>query len=201
MTYWTRSILSFITFNLGWWLCALGASHGYPLLGPALLPLWIGLHLWYSPFALGEIFFLGVLGLVGFLLDTLLIRCGLFAVIPESSFAPGWLMGMWLLFGQTFEGMLALRKHLWWLCLSAALTGPLSYYAGETMNILIYQRPLWIVLLIHGLIWAVLTPVLFSCRDGSLWLASRWSRTVRDSTARPEAAEAATHSAAAPADP
>lgn len=179
-----RTLLGFITFNIGWWACALGAARGMPWLGPAVTPLFIGVHLYFSPTAKGEAIFFSLLALVGFALDTALIQFGLFTMTPVSFFAPAWLVSMWLLMGMTFESMLMLRRKPLLLALSGAVSGPLSYYFGEALKVLEYQRPLWLALAIHAVIWIAITPILFMIRDYSLRLAigraTVWGRAGRN---------------------
>jgi hypothetical protein len=170
MNYAARTMLSFFSFNMGWWACALGTSHSLPWLGPALLPLFLGLHLYYSPVPKGEFLFLAILGVLGFAIDSILLRLGLFTLVPLSLYAPLWLVAMWILLGQTYESMLMMRKNKYLLCLSGGLSGPLSYYCFEALGILSYARPLWLMLTLHGMLWAVLTPVLFLVRDSTLHL-------------------------------
>lgn len=157
--------MSFFCFNLGWWACALGASHGHPWIGPLLAPLWVGLHIFYSPYPRGETVFLIFLCFFGFAVDTVLIHLGLFAPRPMELFAPLWLVTMWVLLGMTFESMRMMKKNRWLLCLSGAVSGPLSYYCTEAVNILHYARPLWFSLAVHALFWAALTPALLKLRD------------------------------------
>jgi hypothetical protein len=112
VSFFGRSAISFVSFNLGWWACALGSKHGYPWLGPALLPIWVALHLRLSPTPKGEGVFLVALTALGFLIDTALIKLELFTVNPVSMLAPLWLVSMWTLLGLTFEGMLVWRQKL-----------------------------------------------------------------------------------------
>jgi len=179
-TFAGRTALSFLSFNLGWWACAFGAMKGYPWVGPALLPLWVGLHLYLSPTPLGELLFFLILCPVGFLIDTALIKSGLFTMAGAESYAPLWLVAMWILLGLTYESMLALRQRTWLLLLSGAVYGPLTYVWCEAVHLLAYSKPMWGSLLIHGVLWAALTPVLFKLRDLSLMA----------SLGRPEAASA-----------
>ena len=165
MTYGARTISNLLLFNLGWWACAVGASQGHAGLGLIPIPFILGIHLRSAPVWRGELVFLIALAIVGFAVDTVLIQAHLFELRSGYPVAAGWIVGMWILFGQTFESMLALRRRLWLLCGAAAMTGPLSYYAGESLNLLTYARPLAVSLLLHGLLWALLIPALFKMRD------------------------------------
>ncbi|NJL24985.1 MAG: DUF2878 domain-containing protein [Calothrix sp. SM1_5_4] len=168
-----RTLISFLSFNIGWWVCAVGASYGYPWAGPALTPLLLGLHLYLSPTPRGEALFIASCGGAGFLFDTLLLRAGLFTTIPDAQWAPAWIVAMWMLLGLTYESMLMVRKTPRLLFLMGAISGPMSYFAGEALNILSYTRPLWLSLPVHGLIWGALTIMLFIFRDWSLRVTVR----------------------------
>lgn len=161
-----RAGLSFFSYNTGWWACAFGVSYGYPWLGPALLPLWLGLHIRFSPTPKGEFLFFVHLATIGFLFDSALIHFGLFSIPGVASiWAPAWLTAMWILLGFTFESLLAWRPKRWAFLTIGAVSGPLTYIWCDAIGILHYTPPLWLAVLIHGLIWAVLTPVLFRVRD------------------------------------
>lgn len=134
-------------------------------IGPASMPVWVGLHLYFTPVRKGETYFLVAIGLLGFAFDTLLIRLGLFQIHPETTFAPAWLVCMWILLGITFESMLLVRRRLLFVCLAGVMSGPVSYLFAQAVNILIYAEPKWLMLSIHGLIWAALMPALFKMRD------------------------------------
>lgn len=170
-----RTGLSFFSYNFGWWVCAFGVNYNYPWLGPALLPVWVGLHLYFSPTPWGELLFFTILAALGFAIDSGLMQLGLFSV-KDTLWAPMWLVAMWLLLGFTFESMLAWRQKKWVFLLIGAVSGPLTYIWCDAIKILEYARPLWAAILVHGVIWLVLTPVLFKIRDWSLILTSITSR-------------------------
>lgn len=177
LNYAGRTLLSFVTFNLGWWACALGPKYGYAWAGPALMPIWVGLHLYYSPTKLGEGLFLGALAIVGFAVDSVLIYSGIFHIIPESAFSPAWLVSMWVLLGITFESMLTMRRSLILVCLMGVLSGPLSYTFAQAVEILDYKDPEWLSMVLHGALWAGLMPMLFLLRDQCLRLSLRHQPT------------------------
>lgn len=170
-----RTLISNAAFYAGWWACAGGARFGYFWIGPLLTPLLIALHVYLSPTPKGDLAFCGFLAIFGFCLDTLLIKSGLFSIEPAQAFAPIWLICMWILMGMTFESMLVLRQKLWLNMLLGGLLGPLSYLWSESFHILTYQRPLWLALLVHATIWAILTPLLFPVRDVVLRMSLRRS--------------------------
>lgn len=160
-----RRLVSFMTFNLGWWACAWGAAGGYWWVGPALTPAWVALNLAQSRARLGEAAFLAFLGVFGFAFDTLLIYLRLFDAGPDAVMTPLWLVSMWILIGFTFEQIAPMRRRWSTLFLVGVLTGPLSYYWAEALDLVHYSRPLWFALAVHSLVWAGLMLLLFNVRD------------------------------------
>lgn len=176
LTYGNRSLLNFASFNLGWWACAIGPRYDMAWLGPSTMPLWIGLHIYFSPTKLGEVIFLSLLAALGFLIDSGLIVAGIFKIVPEVPFTPAWLVCMWILLGLTFESMLVMRRSLWLVALMGVLSGPLSYLFAQAVNILTYMEPAWLTMSLHGALWAVLMPILFWLRDNSIRWSLNWGR-------------------------
>lgn len=173
-----RSTLSFISYNLGWWVCAIGVMKGQPWLGPALMPLWLGLHFYFSPTASGDAAFFVVLCAFGFAVDSLLLNFNLFT-IGSATLAPLWLVSMWVLLGLNFESMLVWRDRRWAFLAVGAVTGPLTYIWCDAIQILAYFRPLWLAIPLHILLWAGLTPLLFWFRERILSAILRAQREVR----------------------
>lgn len=173
-----RHVVSFLTFNIGWWVCFLGAKYGAPWAGPIYAIVAIALHLKIFPNPRGELLFIFAMTVLGAGTDSLLMHLGLFELRPEPvSIAPPWLIAMWTLFAMTMESMEPLRAR-WWILLSVSfVTGPVSYFAGEAMERLVYHRPLALSLLIHGLIWAALMPLLFVLHDRCLTWTEKPSRS------------------------
>jgi hypothetical protein len=157
--------MSLVLFYFGWWACAIGAIKGIPWLGPALIPVAVGLHLLLSPLRAGEIRFVILLAFAGTLIDTVLINLHLFTITSGERFAPQWLLAMWVLLGITYESMLGMRRNPWLLRIVGGLTGPLTYVWCEGVDLLEYGRPVWLTISIHGLLWAGLTPTIFQLRD------------------------------------
>lgn len=171
-----RTMISTVLFYAGWWACAGGARFGYFWIGPVFTPPLIALHAYLSPLPKGELAFCGFLALFGFIFDSTLIQLNLFTIEPPQPYAPFWLICMWVLMGMTFEGMQTLRRRPWLNMLIGGLLGPLSYLWSESFHILSYRRPIWLALLVHAVIWAILTPVLFSARDAFLRMSLRFRR-------------------------
>jgi hypothetical protein len=162
----SRTLLGFFSFYVGWWACALGPVYGYPWLGPVILVPLIAIHLYVSPVRKGEALFLLLLGMMGWAIDSLWIQLSLLTL--EGEFAPGWLVGMWILLGMNFEGLLVMRKSRWLIALSGLVSGPLSYFFAQAMGILKYSEPTFWNMSMHAVFWMALMPRLFELRDWCL---------------------------------
>ena len=161
-----RNLVSFVSFNLGWWVCFLGPKYGYPLAGPIYAIGAVALHLRIFPNPKGEALYLLAMTVIGAGIDSLLMHFGVFQLLPVPvSIAPLWLIAMWTLFATSMESMEPLRRNRWVFIVISAITGPFSYFCGEALGRLQYNRPLWIFLTIHGLLWAILMPALYVLRD------------------------------------
>jgi len=168
LNYAGRTLLSFVSFNLGWWACALGPVYGFAWLGPVLLPVWVGLHLYVSPTPRGEALFLALLAAAGFFIDSLFLRLDVFQIGVSVQWTPPWLVSMWVLLGLTFESMLIMRRHPALIYLMGVMSGPLSYFFAEAVDVLRYAQPNWLSMGVHGLFWAGLMPLLFMLREWSI---------------------------------
>src|SRR5690606_906100 len=134
--------------------------------GPVLLPFWVGIHLVFvARFPTAKFIFLAALAAMGWVVDSALIQFGLFTLPNNASFAPLWLVSMWVVLVLTSESLLRWRKNLLLFMAIGAVSGPLAYVWCEAVEIMNYARPLPLSLALHGVIWALLTPTLFYWRD------------------------------------
>lgn len=158
----------FLLFNGGWWLVAFAAWKGWPWLSLAPMPILIAFHVWPMTHRVGELIFLSALAFVGFMVDSTFIKLGLFSIADGSTLSPAWLVCMWVLLGFTVASQTHLRSRAGTLILLGGLTGPLTYVWCEGLHLLHYSKPFWAVLLTHGVLWALMTPMIFEIRDFAL---------------------------------
>lgn len=160
-----RNPLNFVAFQAAWFACALSTARGIPLVGVGILGLLVVLHLILSPDRKSETLLLGVVALLGGVLDTALWRFGL-ALTPVEAIAPGlapfWFAALYANFATT------LRHSLAWLgprpalaSLLGAAGGPLTYQAGARLGALQLVEPAGRSLLILAVVWALVTPGFF----------------------------------------
>ena len=155
-------LANFLLYQLAWFACVMGAGAGQPWIGVGTALLVIALHLGLSHSPDSELKIILLTGLIGGLWEGLIVSQGwvLYAGGSSTNFPPAWIVALWLAFATTFN--VSLR----WLQgrhgLSAVLGligGPLAWFAGSRMGAL--ELPdLKLDLLVIGLGWAVLMPVL-----------------------------------------
>ena len=163
-------ILNFILFQVGWFACILGASHGYAWAGPVYVIGFLLLHLrshhswqWEWPLLAAGL-------LVGFLFDTLMIILGIHQ--PMRAWLPAplttvWLLAMWMNFVITLNVSLrTFQQHLFLAAVFGALAGPAAYYGGQKLGAIQIQDPLFIHLFVLAAGWMLVTPAL-------LWIAKK----------------------------
>jgi len=148
-----------LAHQAGWWACVLWMGW----LGPALMGVFILIHLWIVrrqwKTELGLIVLSTVLGIA---LDNTLAAVGAVTYVGELCIgsAPLWLVAIWAGFGATLRHSQAifvqsLRNAL----LTGVLGGPLAYMGGGKLERITVNGPtgwLWI-----GLVWGVVLAVLY----------------------------------------
>jgi hypothetical protein len=146
-------IVNGVLFQLAWLGCVLGGS----LLAVPVTALVIVNHLRFVADSRGEVIFLIQVLIIGFLCDMALVNAGVLAT--GQLLPPLWLTCLWLLFGSTVGYALQLFHGRLLLCIAGgAVFAPLSYYGGARLAAVPLLEPIWLSLLIIGLIWAVVFP-------------------------------------------
>lgn len=159
-----QAYIQLLNFNLGWWAVAWAAAEGHVWLSLMVLPVSGLIHLWETPNRPAELTFYFVSAIFGFLVDSLLLHLNLFTLSTGSLWTPPWLVAMWVLLAFTMESFKAFENRPEWLWVIGGLTGPLTYIWCQSLNLLNYGEYFWPKLIVHGLIWAALTPFLLYSR-------------------------------------
>lgn len=157
------ALINFIAFQAGWFAAVLGAANGMPWAGPVVIAAVIALHLFLVDRPRPELTLILVCGLIGAVMDSLLVAAGLVRY-PTGSvvdfLAPYWIVAMWMLFATTLNmslGWLKPRKFVG--ALFGLIGGPLAYYTGFKLGgIEFVNFELAIVAL--GIVWGASVPVL-----------------------------------------
>jgi hypothetical protein len=181
------TIVNILSFCAAWLACFFGAADGQFWFGPVVAMALLMLHLVLRPDNLAvEMRLIVAAGVLGSAVDTGLALSGYVsfathAILPWM--CPPWMVAVWMVFGST------LRTSLDWLgsryvlaALFGVLGGPLSYAYGARIGALQLSPPAAAGLLVIGVTWALVVPLL-------LWLANGSAvEEVSDRQAEPAAA-------------
>lgn len=150
---------NFVQFQLGWFALVLGPAWGEPSAGMALAAVLVLIHLgWFAP---GEWRLFAVIGVLGWLWETVLYHSGLllYASYGEGMLlAPPWMALLWLNFATTLNHSLSWLKGEWsWAVVFGASGGPLAFWGGAKLGAITFVDELQ-ALLVLAAAWAVLMP-------------------------------------------
>lgn len=162
-----KKVFNAALFQLGWFTCVLGGNSAWLLVALAILLVHLRLvgHRHSEGRLLMTVFALGCV------LDSALIKFGVFDFGEVGRVIPLWLALLWALLGTTLNHCLAWTARPWWLAsLLGAIGGPLSYVAGAHLTNVQLPLGLWPSVAILGVIWAVVFPLLH-------WLAAYFRGT------------------------
>lgn len=147
--------LNALLFQVGWFVCVLERG----LLALAATALILGMHLFRHREQPREWLCIAVIAFIGVLQDFLLIQLNVLQ-FDGQPVPPLWLVAIWLLFASTLNHSLKWLQQRWWLAaLLGAISGPLSYLAGERLGALTLNKELLPVL---GIAWGMCLPMLFA---------------------------------------
>lgn len=156
--------INFLCFQVAWFACVLGAAHGLPALGPAVVAVWVTVHLSLSRSRRAELRVLLGAGLVGFLADSVLALSG--RIDFETGVAawwpvPLWMVALWVNLATTLGASLSfLRDRFLLAVLLGAIGGPLAYLAGDRLGALRLGDPQVASIVAVGVEWAAAMPLL-----------------------------------------
>lgn len=152
-----------VIFQCAWFAGVLGAAHQRPLFGTACVLAAIAWHLAVSARPLQEARLIAVVCLIGFVVESAIVRQGHVAYPsgqPIASLAPYWIVALWGLLAIALNvTMRWLRGRLLLAAVLGAVLGPLSFSSGARLGGAQLLHPTG-ALLTLALVWAVLMPVL-----------------------------------------
>ncbi len=154
--------------QLGWFACVLGATGSHPWVGPCVVLATLTVHVGMrAPGArAAEIFVLAASALLGFAVDTVLLRCGVIAR-ADTAVSPPWLIALWpnAAAATAAGGSLAFLSNRPWLaaCLGG-VAGAVAYGAGSRMGAIGLGESSWRSLGVIGVAWACVLPIFFWLR-------------------------------------
>ncbi len=157
--------LNLIGWNAGWFACVLGARAGAPAWGPGVVGAWL---LWdwnrQGRRARDGCFLLAV-GVVGYLMDSLLVLAGAIRFHPgslsEGGSIPLWMIALWLNLAGTFNGFLDWLRGRYLLgSVLGIAAGPLAYGGGARLGAIRWGEPFALSIAAIALEWALALPLL-----------------------------------------
>jgi hypothetical protein len=165
-----KQAINFILFQMGWFVCVLGAANNLAWLGPVTVLAIVIIHLVLSLRPSAELKLVLSAMALGAVTDSLLLASGWLSYPVGSlagSFAPFWIVAMWALFATTLNvTMRWLKGRLVLAALMGAIGGPLSYYGGQKLGAMIFIAPVQ-ALTALAIAWAIAMPLL-------VWLSNRF---------------------------
>ncbi len=162
-----RNLANAVLFQIGWFTCVLGGNSGWLLITCAIFCVHLGLiGSWQAE---GKL--LMTVFVLGCVVDSALIKLGVFDFGKPEWIIPLWLALLWPLLATTLGHCLAWSARPWWLAsMLGAIAGPTSYIAGSHLTYVQLPLGLWPSALILAAVWAVMFPLLH-------WLAACFRKT------------------------
>jgi hypothetical protein len=162
-----RAVVNYIAFQIGWFAAVLGAGHGMPWLGVAIIPLVLLVSLVLSANWRQELVIAIASATMGFVVDTGLGIAGVFAPVPfllPRPFSPLWMVMLWVNQATTLNGCLAwLRGRYLAGSFFGAIGGPLAYLSGAKLGAATLPSTNGLVIL--GITWACAFPALLAAAE------------------------------------
>ncbi|MEO5560412.1 MAG: DUF2878 domain-containing protein [Dokdonella sp.] len=154
-----------ITFQIVWICAVAGAAYGVAWAGPLAVALFATYQLRVSRSARNDACLIGFALVLGSISDSFLAHAQIVQYAspwPNESFAPIWILALWVSLALTLNHSLAfLKRNLYVGALLGALGAPLSYLiAARAWHAVWLAEPLARTLLILATLWAVATPIL-----------------------------------------
>ncbi|MCB1671805.1 MAG: DUF2878 domain-containing protein [Gammaproteobacteria bacterium] len=154
----TSSPVNMAVNNLFWAGCVIGRYDLLWLVAPAILG-YLALLLAAGTLHWQQLWPTIVLGVV---VDSLYTATGIFQFPDHSLLLPLWMWALWIAFATTLPMSLRwLGKHPLVAALTGALGFPFSYLLGFELGAIAYPHSLYPTLLLIGITWALLLPLLY----------------------------------------
>lgn len=160
-----KVIANLILFQLTWMAAVGGAGSGLWWPGLLMLGLFALWHLNTTRWLRADLILVGVAASGGFLVDSALLHAGVLSYatpIPFSGAAPIWIVVLWVAFALTLNHSMGFLRGRPWLAAAFGLAGgPLAYWvAVKVWNAAQFGPSELTSLIVLGIVWALLTPVL-----------------------------------------
>ena len=163
------SLANAALYQIGWFACVIGAAWDRGTAGALLAVSLAGLHLVLAERPDREWPLMLLAAGLGLAIETVHLSLGVLEYrghVP-GTLAPLWIVALWLQFATVFHFCLSwLSRRYWLAAVTGLLGGPLAFVAGERLGAATFGEPRLLALVIVGLAWAWVLPLL-------VWLADR----------------------------
>lgn len=150
-----NNIYNAVMFNIAWLVCVLGGSR-VAVIAAIIV---IAIHLNFFSKHKIELAFIGVVVLLGLVIDGALMRSGLLLAPDGSVWPPLWLVSLWALFATTINHSLKwFQTHLRLAVVLGGVSGTVSYLAGTRLTEFSLREPQMLTLGLIFLVWSVVFP-------------------------------------------
>ncbi len=179
-------IVNFVMFQAAWFAAVLGAAHLKPLWGTGAVLAVIAVHLAMSARPLEEAKLVGIVCVVGFVAETIVVLQGYVTYPsgqPVHNLPPYWMVALWGLLAIALNvTMRWLKTRLWLAAILGAMAGPASFVSGVQLGgaSFVQANP---ALITSAIGWALLMPLLVA-------LSNRFDGVGRPRSASAQAANA-----------
>lgn len=170
--------INIIFYQVAWLIAVLGAARGDWWAGPAAVTAFAVVQLWLSKQPRADLYLMVIAAAVGFVIDSGFAQSGAlrYASSEQWTFAPFWIVALWINFSLTLNHSLSyLKLHLALASLLGAIGAPLAYWgAAKGWNAIAFEGHPTATLAALAFVWAVVTPLLcmaaryFTDRDSQM---------------------------------
>lgn len=155
--------VNLIGFNIAWWCAILLREEGVLILSALLLA-----HLFGHRQPVREALVIVLCGVLGFVVDLLLTRAGLF-IFAGGHWPPLWLLLLWFCFAATLRQSLGLfRTRMVLAAVCGAVAGSVTYLAAARLGAVMLGASELAMFSLLSLIWLVLFPLLMKLSHSEL---------------------------------
>lgn len=160
-------ITSTVLFLIGVIACYFGAISGHLWVGPLVVALIGALKLFLSPDWTLDLKIVLLVGVLGLIVETLLILLGVYTPAPIKRiglpwpFLPEWIFALWLNFGFRLKGLISMmRGRIWWGLITGFVFGILIFKSAQARELVVLDLGNISLLIIAG-VWSVTVFLMF----------------------------------------
>jgi hypothetical protein len=160
-----KKLINFIQFQAVWFLCILGAAHGFEwpaILVSVLILAWAW---WVSEDRRHDQWLMIIAIALGIVIDSSLVWLGVMSFKSEiwTGFSPIWMPFIWAALAITIQSSMSwLARSYRLAAVLGAISGPFAYWAGVRMEAGTFHDFITAIATL-SVIWLVVTPFLFYC--------------------------------------